>query len=260
MTNKLLILGGTHEAYSLAEYLTSNFPSEKLITVSSLSGATSNPKIPAGLVKIGGFGGFLGLKNYLINENISIVVNATHPYATQISENSNAVAKEIGISYFRLSRPPWEKFCGDQWIDVPNIENAANYLIENEKSLLNNLSTLNIFLTTGARELNFFKKCNSYNFFVRTVDVPYNNAMLPNAKFLQERGPFLFDNEVSLFQKYSIKLLITKNSGGSPTYAKIEASRKLNIPIIMVRRPISPSSETCFSLDETIEWISNIIM
>ena len=260
MTKKLLILGGTHEAYSLADYLISNFPSEKLITVSSLSGATSNPKIPAGEVRIGGFGGFFGLKNYLINENISILVNATHPYATQISENSNAAAKEIGISYFRLSRPAWEKFSGDQWIDVPNIENAANYLIDNEKSLLNNLSTLNIFLTTGARELNFFKKCNSYNFFVRTVDVPKNNSILPNAKFLQERGPFLLDNEVSLFRKYSIKILITKNSGGTPTYAKIEASRKLNIPIIMVERPIFSSSETCFSIDETIELISNIIL
>jgi len=260
MTKKLLILGGTHEAYSLAEYLILNFSSKKLITISSLSGATSNPKIPAGKVRIGGFGGFNGLKNYLINENIGIVINATHPYANKISQNSNAAAKELGISYFRLSRPPWEKFCGDQWIDVPNIENAANYLIENKKTLLNNLSTLNIFLSTGTRELNFFKKCNSYNFFVRTVDVPKNDLMLPNAKFFQERGPFLFDNEVSLFRKYSIKLLITKNSGGSATYAKIEASRKLNIPIIMVRRPKISSSETYFSLDETIEWISNIIM
>ena len=260
MTKKLLILGGTHEAYSLAEYLILNFPSEKLITVSSLSGATLNPKIPAGSLRIGGFGGFFGLKNYLINENISIIVNATHPYATQITKNSNASAKELGIPYFRLSRPPWKKFCGDQWIDVPSIENASNFLIENEKSLLNNLSTLNIFLTTGARELDFFKKCNSYNFFVRTADLPKNNTLLPNAKFLQERGKFFFDNEVSLFQKYSIKLLITKNSGGSHTYAKIEASRKLNIPIIMIRRPISSSSETCFSLDETIELISNIIM
>ena len=259
MTNKLLILGGTHEAYSLAEYLISNFPSEKLITVNSLSGATSNPKIPAGEVRIGGFGGFCGLKNYLIDENISMVINATHPYATQISKNSNAAAKELGISYFRLSRPPWEKLSGDQWIDVPNIENAAKYLIENKKSLLHNLSTLNIFLSTGIRGLHFFKKCNSYNFFVRTVDVPKDDSILPKAKFVQERGPFFLNNEVSLFRKYSIKILITKNSGGTPTYAKIEASRKLNIPIIMIRRPIFPSSEICFSLDEAIKWISNII-
>ena len=136
MPNKLLILGGTHEAYNLAEYLISNFTSEQLITVSSLSGATSNPKNPAGQLRIGGFGGFRGLKNYLINENISMVVNATHPYATKISENSNTATNELGISYFRLSRPPWEKFYGDQWIDVPNIENAANFLIENKYKCL----------------------------------------------------------------------------------------------------------------------------
>ena len=109
MYKKLLILGGTHEAYSLVETLITNFSSEKLKIVSSLAGYTSNPKLPPGEVRLGGYGGFLGLKNYLKNQNFSFIINATHPFANQISQNAHSAAKELGISYFRLSRPPWEK-------------------------------------------------------------------------------------------------------------------------------------------------------
>ncbi len=126
MPEKLLILGGTSEAYDLAECLVEQYSPEQLTVISSLAGVTANPKLPAGEVRIGGFadtystGGKsgrnskLGLQKYLLQEKISLLVNATHPYATQISENAAAVATELGLPYFRLTRPPWVKHIGDQ--------------------------------------------------------------------------------------------------------------------------------------------------
>lgn len=259
MPKKLLILGGTHEAYNLAESLSKEFPSKKLIIVSSLSGATLNPKIPVGTLRIGGFGGFRGLKNYLEKETISLVINATHPYATQISENSYIASNELRIPYFRMSRPPWKRTVNDNWIDVPNIEAASNYLNDYKRLLTRNLSKKRVFLTIGTRDLHFFHKCKFCNFVIRTVDKPIENSFFTKAIYFQGRGPFSLETELELFRQNSIKMLITKNSGGTSSFAKIEASRELNIPVIMVARPSSNYSENYYSLTEAIEWVSNEI-
>lgn len=259
MYKKLLILGGTHEAYSLVEKLISNFPSDKLRIISSLAGSTSKPKLPSGEVICGGFGGVLGLKNYLIKNNISFVINATHPFANKISQNAQSVTNELGISYFRLSRPPWEKISGDKWIEVPDVKAAANQLIESKSQLLKNAYKKNIFLSIGSRELHYFKKCYSHNFFIRTVEKATTVNSPAKSIFFYERGPFNLQNELNLLKKNAIKLLVSKNSGGVHTYPKIEASRKLNIPVIMIRRPKLSPKIVSYSLNEAIFWIAKKI-
>tara|TARA_Y100001970_G_scaffold284203_1_gene401070 strand:- start:874 stop:1668 length:795 start_codon:yes stop_codon:yes gene_type:complete len=259
MSRKLLILGGTFEAYRLVDLLISNFSEEKLIVVSSLSGATTNPKITSGEFRIGGFGGFSGLKNYLKNNNISILINATHPFANKISANAFTISKELGIPYFRLSRPAWKKISGDKWIDVPDVKTAADQLIKKGNSLPVDIYNRNIFLSIGSRELHYFKKCHSYNFFIRTIEKPKGIDTPIKSNFLHDRGPFILKDEINLFKKYSIKLLISKNSGGEQTYSKIEASRKLKIPIIMVKRPKISSTNVSHSVNEAINWISKLL-
>ena len=133
-------------------------------------------------------------------------------------------------------------------------------MIESDSPLLNSLSNQNIFLSIGSRELHYFKKFNLYNFFIRTVEKPQENTFPIKSKFLHERGPFFLENEINLLKKYYIKLLISKNSGGEQTYPKIEASRKLNIPVIIVSRPKLSSTEVSYSFNETIDWISKIVI
>ena len=273
MPEKLLILGGTSEAYDLAECLVEQYSPEQLTVISSLAGVTANPKLPAGEVRIGGFadtystGGKsgrnskLGLQKYLLQEKISLLVNATHPYATQISENAAAVATELGLPYFRLTRPPWVKHSQDQWIEVPDLSAAVDYLNSVFLKTNSGLSKQIIFLTTGNRGIELFQQCRKCHFVVRTVELPESvesgnsPTAWENVIFLQARGPFSVANELSLLQQHGINLLITKNSGGDSTYAKIEAARKLKIPVLMVARPEINSADQCWKVNQVIDWI-----
>jgi len=262
MPEKLLILGGTREAYELAERLVSQFSPEQLTVISSLAGVTEHPRQPAGEVRIGGFsdttgtGGKSGLQNYLLQE-----INATHPYAAQISENALAAATELQIPFLRMTRPPWVKQPGDQWIEVPDLAAAAEYLKTEFEISNSDLSGATVFLTTGNRGLELFEQCKRCNFVVRTVDVPKLNksasviSAWSDATFLQERGPFTLEKELNLFRQHAITLLVTKNSGGDSTYAKIEAARKMGIPVLIVERPQLKPSDVCSTVAEVMNFV-----
>ncbi len=255
MPEKLLILGGTREAYELAERLVSQFSPEQLTVISSLAGVTEHPRQPAGEVRIGGF------SNYLLQEKISLLVNATHPYAAQISENALAAATELQIPFLRMTRPPWVKQPGDQWIEVPDLAAAAEYLKTEFEISNSDLSGATVFLTTGNRGLELFEQCKRCNFVVRTVDVPKLNksasviSAWSDATFLQERGPFTLEKELNLFRQHAITLLVTKNSGGDSTYAKIEAARKMGIPVLIVERPQLKPSDVCSTVAEVMNFV-----
>ena len=273
MTEKLLILGGTREAYDLAECLVEQFSPEQLTVITSLAGVTENPKLPAGEVRIGGFAAtygtvgksgrnsILGLQKYLLQEKITLLVNATHPFAIQISENALAAATELGLPYLRLTRPPWLKHSGDQWIEVPNLAAAADYLKTETLDTNSGLTKQLVFLTTGNRGLELFQQCRKCNFVVRTVELPQSfesatgNSVWEQAEFLQARGPFSLEHELALFRQYQISLLVSKNSGGDSTYAKIEVARKLEIPVLMVARPEVNSTDQCWKVNQVLEWI-----
>ena len=256
MPEKLLILGGTREAYQLAENLDAKLPHKKIIFSSSLAGTTKTPNIPEGKFRTGGFGGSAGLKNFLVKEEISLLVDATHPFAENISKNALLASSDLGLPFLVLNRPPWVKNSKDQWIEVSSLKNAVKYLKNVEKKTGSLFSTGSIFLTTGNKELWLFQNSLNYHFLVRTVEEPELVSEWPQATFLKDRGPYTLENEIKLLKKHKISMLVAKNSGGISTYAKIEAARYFKIPVLMVRRPEMITAKSCQTVNEAVDWVN----
>ena len=244
---RLLILGGTGDAAELAAKAT-QMPG--IETIASLAGRTRQPPlqgvIPPENTRIGGFGGVAGLTDYLLQQGIDLLIDATHPFAAQISFNAAEAAVAAGIPRLMLIRPAWEKTAGDRWIEVENYQEAA--------CLLPGLAQ-RIFLSIGRQELPEFAHLQDLWFLMRAIEPPPPNAPTPPGKLLLERGPFSFEDERSLLQQDRIEAIVSKNSGGDATYAKIAAARTLGLPVVMVQRPSVPSGESASDLDSTLSWI-----
>src|SRR5512134_1976013 len=217
---RVLILGGTQEGYALADQLADVAGLE---IISSLAGRTLSPRKPKGQMRSGGFGGAEGLARYLRDEKIAYLVNATHPFADQISANAVAAAGATGVPLLRLLRPAWQAHAEDRWVMARDMAEAAE-LCRREGG--------RIFLTTGSGDLKAFAEIRNAHFVVRVVDVP-DIMPLHDYATITARGPFSLADEMALMTAHHVNLLVTKNSGGGATYAKLEAARKLGLPVIM---------------------------
>ena len=244
----ILLLGGTAEAYALAERLVREKFARRVRILTSLSGATKTPRLPAGEVRFGGFGGPEGLADFLHQENVSLLVDATHPFAEQISRNAVLASTATEIPLLRLERPPWVPEPEDRWISVLNLAAAAAWLREHPHT---------VFLTTGIRKLDAFRGCLSSRFVIRTITPPQLVEPWPHASFVQARGPFSVEAELQLFRDHNISLLVTKNSGGSATAPKLHAARQLDLPVLMTERPELPLSKTVSEVDAALAWITS---
>ncbi|AFZ00313.1 cobalt-precorrin-6A reductase [Calothrix sp. PCC 6303] len=238
---RLLILGGTGDAAELARRVV-EIPALEVRV--SLAGRTRQPGEVSGLVRVGGFGGVAGLVDYLEAEKIDLLVDATHPFAAKISENAAVAAKQTGIRNLMLVRPGWEKLPGDDWYEVESVEAAAEMLPSLGKR---------VFLTIGRQQLDRFSHLHDTWFLMRSIDPP--ETQIPGGKLLCDRGPFSLDNEKQLLQKYQIDTLVSKNSGGDATYAKIIAARELGIKVIMIQRPPIPHGEKVTDVDAALKWL-----
>jgi len=239
---KILLLGGTAEGYALAEYLVRT--SANIIT--SLAGRTKNPRLPAGQVRIGSFGGVDGLTDYLRREDIRLVIDATHPFATQISANTIAAASQTGISLLRLERPSWQQQEGDNWIDAATPEEAAAVIPEGAR----------IFLAIGRQYLAAFSHRHDLCFVARMLELP---AMIPPFRTLQIilGKPENTEDESRFLMENRIGCIVCRNSGGKASYSKIIAARQLGLPVIMIgRRPIV-STVLVTSVEEAMNYIHN---
>jgi precorrin-6A/cobalt-precorrin-6A reductase len=242
---RILILGGTQEAFELAERLAEVAGIE---IISSLAGRTKEPRLPKGHVRTGGFGGADGLARYLRAELISHLVNAAHPFAEQISANALAAAEAAGIPMMRLLRPAWTARPDDHWITARHAPEAAE-LCRREGG--------RIFLTLGSGEIEAFADIHNAHFLVRMVDVP-EKLPLRDYRIIAARGPFSLQDELRLLAEHHIGLIIAKNSGGDATYAKIEAARRMTLPVIMIDRPriaLDPQSPAVATVEDVIAWI-----
>ncbi|GAA4147652.1 cobalt-precorrin-6A reductase [Phytohabitans flavus] len=238
----LLILGGTGEARALAAHAAGWH------VVTSLAGRVRDPRLPEGEVRVGGFGGPEGLAAWLVRERVRAVVDATHPFASRISASAVAAARATGVPLLALHRPGWTEEPGDDWRRVPSVEAAAEVL-----------TTLGgrVMLTTGRQSLAAFAGLDLF-FLVRTVDPP--SSPLPASHHLiLDRGPYTVDGELALMREHAIDTLVTKDSGGTMTAAKLVAARQRGIPVVMVDRPPMPEGVRAAStVDEAVGWLRGI--
>lgn len=260
MKKTILILGGSSEGFALAERLEAN---SAYHPISSLAGRTSLPRKPVGAYRTGGFGGPEGLANYIQTENISALIDATHPFAQNISSNANQAAKSVNCPIIHISRPEWQKQKGDHWIEVNSMQKAA-------LALSPELGPA--FLTIGRLELSAFLHRNDISFFCRAIEPPkqtdpkkqkISNPMREdewpdNFNFIYAKGPFSYRDEKTLFKQHSFKAIVTKNSGGEKARAKLDVARDLNIPVIMINRPKTPDDQTVQTIDEALNWLENL--
>jgi len=223
---RILILGGTREAVDLAQRLHGR---GDLHVISSLAGRTHAPHMPPGEVRVGGFGGAAGLRDYLARERIDMMIDATHPFAERMHGNVVEAGRNSGVPLLRLERPVWQPRAGDHWIMAESADHAARLSPHHGKRA---------FLTTGVKDLGAFRDIETVWFLVRLVEPPDAPLPLRHSELIRGRGPFGAADEEALMRRHDIDLLISKESGGDSTYGKIEAARKLEIPVVMIRRPV----------------------
>jgi precorrin-6A/cobalt-precorrin-6A reductase len=235
----ILILGGTGEARKLAEDLVAR----EVRVVSSLAGRVARPRLPAGEVRVGGFGGPDGLAAWLRENAVRAVVDATHPFAERIGANAAKAAELTGVPLLRLARPGWRPGPGDSWHWADDLEDAA--------AKLPGLGE-RVFLTSGRQGLPAFAHLDDLWFLIRCVDPP--GPPLPrHHELILARGPYEVAAERALLER--VDVLVTKDSGGTRTSAKLTAARALGKPVLLVRRPPRPAGQTAGTVAEAVEWV-----
>ncbi|MFJ4834944.1 cobalt-precorrin-6A reductase [Streptomyces sp. NPDC088747] len=223
----VLVLGGTTEARELAARLTAS-PGVRVTT--SLAGRVSRPGELDGEVRIGGFGGADGLARWLREHRVDAVADATHPFATGITANAALAAAATGVAAVVLRRPGWHPGPGDRWHSAASLTEAAALLPELGRR---------VFLTTGRLGLAAFADLPRLHFLVRSVEAP-EPPLPPDVEVLLARGPYTVEGETTLLREHRIDVLVTKDSGGAATAAKLTAARDLGLPVVVVRRPPLP--------------------
>jgi precorrin-6A/cobalt-precorrin-6A reductase len=223
----VLLLGGTTEARELAAALVAR-PGVRV--TSSLAGRVSRPGALEGDVRIGGFGGADGLAVWLREQGVDAVVDATHPFAAGITANAARAATATGRPLVVLRRPGWQPRPGDRWHTVASLEEAADVLPGLGRRA---------FLTTGRLGLAAFARLTALHFVVRSVEPP-EPPMPPDVELVLARGPFTVTDELALLREHRVDVVVTKDSGGAATGAKLTAARELGLPVVVVRRPPLP--------------------
>ncbi|MGV9664049.1 cobalt-precorrin-6A reductase [Nocardia niigatensis] len=239
---RTLILGGTREARELADVASGERGFE---IVSSLAGRVREPVLPVGEVRLGGFGGIDGLREWLRDNGIEAVVDATHPFAGGITANAAAAAGAVGLPVLHVRRPGWTERPGDRWMRVPDLALAAEAAAALGKR---------VFLSIGRQGVAAFAHSDAW-FLIRAIDPP-DGAVPVNHELLLARGPFGVDEEIALLTGRDIDVVVTKDSGGTLTEAKLTAARALGIPVVMIDRPALPEgAERVETVAAAWDWL-----
>jgi len=246
MALKVLILGGTTEASALARKIAGD---ARLLPLLSLAGRTTNPQPQPIPVRISGFGGIDGLVKFLREETIDAVVDATHPYADQMSAHAVAACEQTGMPLASLVRPEWTREANDRWQIVANTEAAAGAL---------GLESRRVFLSLGRQDLHVFAQAPQHHYLARLIERPDQATLPPHLRLLQARGPFDRADEERLLREERIDVLVSKNAGGAATYAKIKAARTLGLPVVMIARPHKPAGIVMMDVEACVAWLHGL--
>jgi precorrin-6A/cobalt-precorrin-6A reductase len=244
-SRRLLVIGGTGDAAKLVRLAAERF-GDRLEITTSLAGRTCAPAPLPGAVRIGGFGGASGLARWIIENDVEFVIDATHPFAAVISENTRTACASAGATRLVLGRAQWTAEPGDRWLPVSDADAAARLLPKVGHRP---------FLTVGGRDISSFSVLGSVHIVVRLIDEPPEPLPLVSYALVRGRGPFEREPEQKLLKQYAIDVVVTKNSGGQATYAKIEAARYARIPVIMIERPPAVEGERVEHPKDALSWI-----
>lgn len=239
---RILLLGGTTEANLLAQALAR----AGLAGVYSYAGRTEAPMGQPIHMRVGGFGGVEGLADYLKAEAISHVVDATHPFAAQMSSNAVAACTETGTPLIALERAPWVAGAGDRWTQVPDLAAAVAALDGPPQR---------VFLAIGRQHLDAFAAQPQHRYLVRLVDAPTAPLPVP-AEVVVARGPFDVAADTALLQRHGTQVIVAKNAGGKGAVAKIAAARALGLPVVMIDRPRIPPRRVVHGVAGVMAWLN----
>ena len=238
---RLLLLGGTTEASALVAALADD---GRFATLLSFAGVTIAPRPPPVPYRVGGFGGVVGLVDFLRTEGMDLLIDATHPFAAGMKANAAAAAAIAGIPALGVLRPAWQPGAGDAWTVVADMAAAAGALGTVPRRVL---------LTIGQKDLAAFGRAPWHSYVIRSIDPP--TATPPGARIITARGPFDEADELALLAAHRIEVLVTKNSGGAATVAKLAAARRLGVAVVMVARPSRPEMATVDDVPAAWHWL-----
>jgi precorrin-6A/cobalt-precorrin-6A reductase len=240
VTRRVLVLGGTGEARRLATALVE----AGVDVLSSLAGRVADPVLPPGRVRVGGFGGVEGLAQALAE--VDAVVDATHPFAAGMTNNAAEACAATGTPLLRLQRPGWTAGPGDDWTWVADLDEAAAAVRDSGS----------VFVTSGRQGLAAFTGLTG-RLLVRSVDPP-EVALPADATVVLARGPFTVAEEVALMRQHAVDALVTKDSGGAMTAAKLTAARQLGVRVVLVRRPPLPAGvPVAATVEKALDWLAD---
>jgi precorrin-6A/cobalt-precorrin-6A reductase len=242
----ILVLGGTAEARELATLL----DAAGTRFMSTLAGRVARPRLPVGAVHVGGFGGASGLRSFLLENRVSAVVDATHPFSQGMTANAVAACTADGVPLLRLERPGWSDAPGaDSWEWVDNHDAAATAAARLGR---------HPFITVGRQSLHrFVPALAEHRTLVRAVDAPA--IELPEAwTLVLSRGPYLLDDERALFEDHDIDVVVTKDSGGSYTWSKLQVAAERDAAVVIVRRGPAPAGvEVVSDPQAAAAWVAS---
>lgn len=239
---RVLLLGGTTEATALAHA----FSNAGMDAVFSYAGRTENPIAQPLPTRLGGYGGIQGLADYIIDAQITHLVDATHPFATQISRNAVEACAMTQTPMIAHERPPWLMQPGDDWCHVADTDAAVAALPA---------EPARIFLAIGKQTLAAFATQPQHFYLLRLVDVPDAALPMPNAEVVLDRGPFTVESDMELLRTHGITHIVAKNSGGTGALAKLEAARRLHLPVILIARPAVADRSIARTISAVMEWL-----
>lgn len=214
--------------------------------VYSYAGRTEAPVAQPLPVRIGGFGGVDGLTSYLKAEGITHLIDATHPFAAQMSRNAVAACGSAGVSLIALEREPWKAAEGDRWTHVSDVAGAVAALGETSQR---------VFLAIGRQTLGAFAIAPQHRYLLRLVDPPTEALPLPRAEAVIARGPFTVEGDRALLTDHRIDVIVAKNAGGAGAAAKLVAARDLGLPVVLIDRPPVPERQVARTADAAMAWL-----
>ncbi|MBM3645845.1 MAG: cobalt-precorrin-6A reductase [Alphaproteobacteria bacterium] len=244
MPENLLIFAGTTEATALARAVAD----AGIKGTVSFAGRVERPLRQPLPQRVGGFGGVPGLVRYLVEAGITHVIDATHPFAAQMSHNAVAACAEARVPLIALTRPEWQEGPGDRWQRVPDIAAAVAAL---------DRPRMSVMLALGRMHLAAFSAHPQHRYLLRLVDLPRDPLPFPDAEVVVDRGPFSEASDRALLQRHGIELVVSKNAGGTGAAAKIVAARALGLPVLMINRPTLPARHEVHDVAAVLQWLGH---